>query len=344
MDNVPKISVIVPIYKAEKYIGRCARTLFEQTLTGIEYIFIDDCTPDHSMEILDKVVEEYHTRLAMECKTVRTMRMPVNSGQAAVRLQGIMAATGRYIIHCDSDDWVDCNAYQIMYEKAINEQADIVICDYVETDEAFQLNQTGKENCFNLSSARNKPKRPSVTPIKVGALSCEKGKCIKDMMLLKVSWSLCNKLVKHTLYNQIEKFPKDYMGEDMALTLPLMIKSKKIAYCPHVYYYYFINMASTSHQYSRDDIIRRYESVERNLDIVKRAFVVAHRSYRKALRYIEFHHKEQLMPYRKDSVVKRLISKDFYTVMFTVALNRELTYKPRIKAAVFIMLKLLMII
>ena len=58
----PKVSVIIPVYKVERFIEKCARSLFEQTLEEIEYIFVNDCTPDHSMEILSKVLEEYPRR------------------------------------------------------------------------------------------------------------------------------------------------------------------------------------------------------------------------------------------------------------------------------------------
>ena len=59
---MPKISIIVSVYGAEKYIERCVRSLFEQTLDDIEYIFIDDCSPDHSIEILNRVLVEYPYR------------------------------------------------------------------------------------------------------------------------------------------------------------------------------------------------------------------------------------------------------------------------------------------
>ena len=58
-----KVSVIIPVYNVEKYIEHCARSLMEQTLMDIEYIFVDDCTPDHSMEILQRVLTDYPERL-----------------------------------------------------------------------------------------------------------------------------------------------------------------------------------------------------------------------------------------------------------------------------------------
>ena len=123
---MPKVSVIVPVYGVEKYIDRCARSLFEQTLDDIEYLFIDDCTPDRSIDILQQVLDEYPQRKPQ----VVIHRMEKNSGQAAVRKWGMQNATGEYVIHCDSDDWVDTDMYRAMYEKAKEEEADVVVCDY----------------------------------------------------------------------------------------------------------------------------------------------------------------------------------------------------------------------
>ena len=106
--NMPKVSIIIPVYGVEKYIERCARSLFEQTLDDIEYLFIDDCTPDKSVEILKRVLEEYPHRKSQ----VVIHRMEQNSGQAKVREWGMQNATGEYVIHCDSDDWVDIHMYE----------------------------------------------------------------------------------------------------------------------------------------------------------------------------------------------------------------------------------------
>lgn len=143
---MPKVSVLVPIYGVEKYIERCARSLFEQTLDEMEFIFVDDCTPDKSMEILRSVIEEYRLRFAEKRYTVRIERMPTNSGLAAVRRYGIQLATGDYIIHCDSDDWVDATMYEKMYNKAIGEGSDVVVCDYYMSDENKSIPKIGCHN------------------------------------------------------------------------------------------------------------------------------------------------------------------------------------------------------
>ena len=123
-----KVSVCIPVYGVEKYIERCARSLFEQTMRdGIEFIFVNDCTPDKSIEILEKVLAEYPHRK----KQTQIINHEKNSGLVAARKTGLAHATGEYIIHCDSDDWVELNMYEKMYHAAKAADADMVYCDYV---------------------------------------------------------------------------------------------------------------------------------------------------------------------------------------------------------------------
>jgi len=119
-----KVSVVIPVYGVEKYIERCVRTLFGQTLDDMEFIFVNDCTPDCSIDLLCSVLEEFPQRK----EQVRIINQPHNMGAAKAREVGIKAATGEYIIHCDSDDWVDCDMYRQMYEKAKADNLDYVIC------------------------------------------------------------------------------------------------------------------------------------------------------------------------------------------------------------------------
>lgn len=83
MDN-PKVSIIVPIYRVEEYIERCAESLFAQTFDDIEYIFVDDCSPDKSVEILQRTLEKYPHRKRL----TRIERLSSNSGLPAVRDKG----------------------------------------------------------------------------------------------------------------------------------------------------------------------------------------------------------------------------------------------------------------
>ncbi|MDR3137847.1 MAG: glycosyltransferase, partial [Tannerellaceae bacterium] len=125
---VPQVSVIIPVYNAESFFERCLRSLFEQTLERIEYIFINDCTPDGCVPLLERVLDEYPHRK----EQVRVIHHEQNKGSGATRKEGMKAATGEYVIHCDADDWVETSIYERLYTTAVKEDADIVYCGFYE--------------------------------------------------------------------------------------------------------------------------------------------------------------------------------------------------------------------
>lgn len=213
---MPKISVIVPVYGTEMYIEKCVSSLFEQTINDIEYIFIDDCTPDKSIEIIRSLIEKYRVRLEAEGKVVKLMKMPTNSRLAAVRKHGIIHATGDYIIHCDSDDWVDSNLYESLYNKAIDTGAEVVICPVVEEwEECCVLHEYD-----NLSN------------------SCQN--VLKNWYRDCVQMYTVNKLVKSNVYKDNDILPYDgiEMWEDNGLMLRVFYYAKGLAYINDATYHY----------------------------------------------------------------------------------------------------------
>ena len=117
-----KVSVLVPVYGVEKYIERCARSLFEQTYPDLEYVFVNDCTPDRSIEILKKVMEEYPERK----DAVRIVNHAKNRGLAAARNTAYDNAGGSFVIMVDSDDWLELNAIELLVKKQMETGADFV--------------------------------------------------------------------------------------------------------------------------------------------------------------------------------------------------------------------------
>lgn len=232
---MPKVSVIIPVYGVEKYIERCVRSLFEQTLDDIEYLFIDDCTPDKSIDILRQVLEEYPQR--KEQVVVHSMEQ--NSGQAKVREWGMRNATGEYVIHCDSDDWVDKDMYEDMYNKAIEAGADVVVCDYEITD---GVNYTTTVNACHASNPEQ---------------------LFDNFLFQRDPWSLCNKLFKKTVYYNIF-YPKGAMGEDMVICLQSILNCKVLAYISHTYYKYYLNPLSITKDVKRETCIRRSNQLLEN--------------------------------------------------------------------------------
>lgn len=121
-----KVSVIVPIYNVCNYIERCVCSLFEQTLKEIEYIFVDDASPDDSIDVLKLCIEKYPERK----EQVVIITHDRNKGLTAARNTGLAVATGKYVAHCDSDDFVDKDMYRLLYEKAEKTNASLVYCDF----------------------------------------------------------------------------------------------------------------------------------------------------------------------------------------------------------------------
>lgn len=236
---MPKVSVIIPVYGVEQYIERCARSLFEQTLDDLEYLFIDDCTPDKSINILKQVLEEYPQRKSQ----VVIHRMEQNSGQAKVREWGMRDATGEYVIHCDSDDWVDVHMYEDMYNKAIEEEADVVVCDYAIHD------------------------GNTINDVIRACGSLDYQEFLKRVLFQRDPWSLCNKLFKRVCYKELI-YPNGNMGEDMLICIQSLLASRRIAYISSVYYYYFFNKNSISNKKEIAHQIRNYEQLKTNTDVL----------------------------------------------------------------------------
>ena len=237
---MPKVSVIVPIYRVEKYIERCARSLFEQTLDDMEYIFVDDCSPDNSVQILENVLKEYPNRKDQ----TKIVRMPTNSGQAAVRRHGIQLATGDYIIHCDSDDWVDVAMYETLYCTATKGNCDIVICDY----------------SVAFSEIKYQHIRQSIPTDNIVL--------IKEFLKGNIHGSVWNKLIHNSLYANIIFYPKDNMREDLVLTIQLVLKANSIIHIPCSYYYYFNNEVSISKISEVRGIQNRFYQSVNNADLI----------------------------------------------------------------------------
>lgn len=119
-----KVSILVPIYNVEAYIERCAISLFEQTYKNIEYIFVNDCTLDNSMEILCRTMECYPER-AFQTKVINHT---TNKGLAAARTSALRNSTGDYIMHVDSDDYLSLDAVEKCVTLAVENNADIIAC------------------------------------------------------------------------------------------------------------------------------------------------------------------------------------------------------------------------
>lgn len=125
--NLPKVSICVPVYGVEKYIERCAHSLFRQTYENIEYVFVNDCTKDKSIELLDRVLLLYPNCTPK----VNIIWHKKNKGLGSARNTAIDNASGEFVLHVDSDDYIDVNCVRLLVECQQKTGADIVYSDIV---------------------------------------------------------------------------------------------------------------------------------------------------------------------------------------------------------------------
>lgn len=126
----PKVSIIVPVYKVEKYLDRCVQSIRNQTLRDIEIILVDDGSPDCCPAMCDEYARQ-DSRIKVVHKQNAGLGMACNSG--------IDVATGEYIAFCDSDDWVDAEMYEIMYSTAVRNNADAIYTGLKRVDSGGKL-------------------------------------------------------------------------------------------------------------------------------------------------------------------------------------------------------------
>lgn len=134
----PLISVILPVYKAEKYIERCLDSIAAQDMEGVEYIFVDDASPDNS----SVVIRDFFARNPLGGSSYRIIANPVNKGVGYSRQNGLDKARGKYVIHVDPDDWLEPDYLRLLYQQAEKDKADIAFCDiFIEYSDRQELSR-----------------------------------------------------------------------------------------------------------------------------------------------------------------------------------------------------------
>lgn len=211
-----EISIIVPVYNVAKYLARCLDSLQNQTFKDIEIICVDDGSTDNSGQILDKYAQN-DSRIKVIHQT--------NGGLSCARNSGIKIANGRYISFVDSDDWVDKDFIEKLYDAIIRNDADIAAASIIrkrEHNEKFRVHYTA-ENCFETLAEK--------------IAACSLPKCC-------YVW---NKLYKKEIIADWQ-FKAGVYFEDVLWMPEVLKKSKKLVSVPSVNYYYWANPGSTVKQ------------------------------------------------------------------------------------------------
>lgn len=123
----PLVSIGIPIYNVESYIERCARSLFEQTYRNIEYVFVDDCSLDCSIDVLRTTLKDYPNRIGC----VKIVKQSMNTGSSAVRNKAVSMMSGEFMMWVDSDDFVELDIVEKFVCAQQQNNADIVTCNTI---------------------------------------------------------------------------------------------------------------------------------------------------------------------------------------------------------------------
>lgn len=238
MKQLPLVSILVPVYGVEEYIERCARSLFSQSYANIEYIFVNDCTKDNSIEILKKVINEYPSKK----NKIKIIEHDKNKGHCIARETALRNCSGEYIWYVDSDDWISNDAVQVLMQKAIVEKLDII---------GF--------NVEDLLSTKNVLRKHS-------SIRCVK-ELAKGQLLRKEPFVMWSYLMKKELFDNVFFDSQLSFGEDWSLMAPAFSNAKSINYIEDICYNYNrqnINSISyTVKDSSIESAIRAYSVLEK---------------------------------------------------------------------------------
>ena len=279
MENI-KVSLLIPVYRVAQYVERCARSLFEQTFLGLEFIFVNDCSPDNSMEIIKRTLEEYPMRLGQ----VRMINNEKNLGIAQVRNILLREARGDYVLFVDSDDWLEKETVEILYKKAVGTSADIVGMGYYNemVDRSFLVPVSYPLNAID---------------------------CLRKTIQQELEAYLVLKLVKRSLFTDYH-LQTDFginIGEDYILSVKLFCHASLVSDVNGAYYHYtrfnvasytntnsenyevFIQMINAAEEYCKKFQI--YEQLKVSFDM--RKFLLKQKMYH---RNRDFHIWKQIYP------------------------------------------------
>lgn len=218
MMNNKLISVIVPVYNVRPYLKRCIDSIIAQTYSNLEILLVDDGSTDGSGELCD-VYARQDARVQVIHKK--------NAGQAAARNDAIDIARGSYLGFVDSDDFIDCRMFEILYQDLTEHDAQISIVTFQEFTEEKEV--TVSRNLMSIE--------------------CQAGEKILQKLLLEekigdFSW---NKLYRRELFKEI-RYPVGRMMEDQGIMYKLVDQCTKVTYRPIRLYFYYQRPDSTLHR------------------------------------------------------------------------------------------------
>lgn len=237
----PRVSVILPIYKVEKYLDRCMHSLLNQTLKDIEIIMVDDGSPDNSPTMCDQYAKE-DSRVKVIHKQ--------NAGLGFARNSGLEIATGDYIAFVDSDDFVSVTAFEILLKVALEENADYVMCGYKSVRNNICVSEHKDVNQKMVMEV------PDCYNVLRGMIGIDPD----SEYSYRHNYSVWHGIYKSTLFAEGGiRFcsERDLISEDLIFHLSLIPLCRKIVIIPDLLYNYCLNDNSLTTTYRKG----RFEAV-----------------------------------------------------------------------------------
>ena len=219
MNEMPLVSVIVPMYGVENYVARCAESLFAQTYPAIEFIFVDDGCKDRTVSVLRSLLEKQDPALQARVRIISQENM----GLPGARKTGLDAATGDYVLHVDSDDWVEPDVVEKAVRKALETDADMVVFDFW-------------KECANRSKPRGEKESSIADP-----------NLFRRRLYLYGSYGyLWEKFCRRSLFDDLY-YPRLAMYDDVVMSTQMLYRTRKIVHLrERLYHYDQTNAGSTT--------------------------------------------------------------------------------------------------
>lgn len=214
------VSVIVPIYKVEQYLEKCVNSIKNQTYKNLEIILVDDGSPDNCPALCDSLAKT-DNRIKVIHKT--------NGGLSDARNVGFSSSTGKYISFVDSDDYLNTNFIETLYNNLINTDADMSICSFLKVQENENIDNLIVENAEIFEFDDSNKFEQLYGPYKLEFVT---------------AWG---KLYKREIFEKI-KYPVGKINEDEFVCHHILSLCKKICYTDSKYYYYLQRQNSIMNQ------------------------------------------------------------------------------------------------
>jgi glycosyltransferase involved in cell wall biosynthesis len=304
----PLISIIVPVYKVQKYLEKCINSILAQSINNFELILIDDGSPDDCGIICDSY--------AAKDKRVKVIHKK-NEGLSAARNTGLEIAEGKYIGFIDSDDWVDQKMYETLINLLIDNDADIAQCEFIrifDEDEKVDNSENNNIQIFNnIESLKNIYNEKSISTV--------------------VSW---NKLYKKELFQYI-RFPKGKIHEDEFTTHKLLYTSRKLVYTDKIFYYYRQtpnSIMNSKFNKKRLDILDAMEERLEFAKLIEDEIFINETLKKYMFRLINFYYKcKEEIPEEKDII--RDIKDRSHKLYFKYYMKSNLRIRSKLKYGLF---------